>query len=154
MDVPAGEGLTNQEVPLRNAMNEVLRDGYTGDCEFVVGRWNRILEKAGRSERMYLPHRRFNREIGIYATGHYDTDGNPITDADWETRRQEWLPSDADMAFVKSLMKPCLGHGQIASWIAPPKKGINGNAFEWDYIRFDGTSAGVALGATPSLTGD
>ena len=153
MEVPGNGGITNQEVPLRNAMNEVLRDGYTGDCEFVIGRWNRILEKAGRSERMYLPHRRFNREIGIYASGHYDVQGNPISDAEWEAKRAEWLPSDADMTYVKSLMKPCLEHGKIASWISPPKKGINGNPFEWDYIRFDGTSAGVALGATPSLTG-
>jgi len=153
MEVPSGGGLTTEEVPLRNAMNEILRDGYTGDCEFVVGRWNRVLEKAGRPERMYLPHRRFNREIGIYAGGHYDPQGNPISAEAWAARRSEWLPSEQDLAFVKSLMKPCLGHGEIASWIAPPRKGINGNPFEWEYVRFDGSSAGVALGATPSLKG-
>ena len=134
-------------------MNEVLRDGYVQDCEFVVERWNRALEKAGRSERMYLPNRRFNREQGIYAGHHFDIEGNALTAAEWEAKKDEWLPSEADLTFVKSLMVPCLGHGQIAGWIAPPKKGINGNPFAWEYVRFDKSSAGVAAGAAPSLTG-
>ncbi len=154
MAIPENGRLTNEEVPLRNAMNEILRDGYIGDCEFVVGRWNRILEKAGRPERMYLPHRRFHRDMGIYSTSHYDVHGEPISAAEFEAKSDEWLPSAADLTFVKGLMKPCLEHGKIASWIAPPRKGINGNPFEWDYVRFDKSSAGVALGAAPSLTGE
>ncbi len=154
MPMPKNGGISDEEVPLRNAMNELLRDGYIGDCEFVIGRWNRTLEKAGRPERMFLPHRRFNREVGIYAAGDYDIEGNPISDAEWAAKVDGWLPGEADMDYVKSLMKPCLEHGKIASWIAPPKKGINGNPFEWEYVRYDGSSAGVALGATPSLTGD
>ena len=102
---------------------------------------------------MYLPHRRFHREMGIYAGRHYDVEGNPLYDEQWEAKKGEWLPDEADLDFVKSLMVPCLGHGQIAGWIAPPKKGINGNPFEWEYVRFDKSSAGVAAGATPSLTG-
>src|SRR5204863_391818 len=38
-----GRSLT-RDVPLRNAMNEVLRDWYVGDCAAGVERWNRILE--------------------------------------------------------------------------------------------------------------
>ena len=154
MPVPMNGGLTIEEVPVRNAMNEILRDGYIGDCDFVVGRWNRVLEKAGRAERLYLPHRRFNRDIGIYSGCHFDPTGQPITPEEFEARRAEWLPSAADQTFIESLMKPCLGFGKVAGWIAPPKKGINGNPFEWEYVRFDKSSAGVALGATPSLTGD
>ena len=156
MEVPknGNGGITTEEVPLRNAMNEVLRDGYIGDCEFVVARWNRILEKAGRPERMYLPHRRFHREQGIYAGRCYDPEGNTISNEEWNAKKDDWLPSDADLEFVKGLMVPQLGFGKIAGWIAPPKKGINGNPFEWEYVRFDKSSAGVAAGATPSLTGE
>ncbi|MDA1195335.1 MAG: benzoyl-CoA 2,3-epoxidase subunit BoxB [Planctomycetota bacterium] len=154
MQVPQNLGLTTEEVPLRNAMNEILRDGYIGDCEFVIARWNRILEKAGRPERMELPNRRFNREMGIYSSYAYDPEGNPITAEAFEARRDDWLPSEADSVFVKSLMKPCLEFGKVAGWIAPPRKGINGNAFEWEYVRFDKSSAGIACGATPSLTGE
>ena len=145
--------LSVEQVPLRNAINEVLRDDYIGDCEFVVGRWNRILEKAGREERLYLPHRRFHREMGIYSGWHFDPQGKPISWSEFETNKNHWLPSTEDREFVKSLMTPVLGMGKIASWIAPPRKGINGNPFEWEYVRFDKTSVGVGLGATPSLIG-
>ncbi|MFM8385587.1 MAG: benzoyl-CoA 2,3-epoxidase subunit BoxB [Planctomycetia bacterium] len=151
MVVPEGERLAKRQVPLRNAMNEVLRDDYVGDCEFVVQRWNKILEKAGRPERLALPSRRFNREVGLYAGRHFDPEGNPITAAQWQSGCSRWLPSLQDREFVKSLMKPVLGVGQIASWISPPRIGINGQAFEWEYVRFDRASVGVALGGKPSL---
>jgi benzoyl-CoA 2,3-dioxygenase component B len=153
MPVPSDGGISVEQVPLRNAMNEVLRDGYIQDCEFVIGRWNRILEKLERPERVALPHRRFNREIGIYAGQDYDLEGNPISREAFLAHAGEWLPSEEDKQFVISLMKPCLEVGKIASWIAPPKKGINGNPFAWEYVRFDQSSVGVGLGAKPSLTG-
>src|SRR3954469_4460808 len=39
--------LTERDVPLRNAMNEVLRDSYVQDCERALRKWNRTLEEAG-----------------------------------------------------------------------------------------------------------
>jgi benzoyl-CoA 2,3-dioxygenase component B len=154
MPVPSDGGLANEEVPMRNAMNEILRDGYIGDCEFVVGRWNRVLEKAGRPERLALPSRRFHREIGLYAGRCFDPQGEPVSEETFEAHRDEWLPTPEDHAFVQGLMTPCLGVGQIAGWIAPPRKGINGNPFAWEYVRFDASSAGVGLGAAPSATGE
>src|SRR5919205_899335 len=56
---------------MRNAMNEVLRDWYVGDCAAGVERWNRILEKYGVSTRLRLPDRKFNRGIGMYASFHF-----------------------------------------------------------------------------------
>ena len=35
-------------MPLRNAMNEVLRDAYVEDCQRGVDRWNKRLAEAGR----------------------------------------------------------------------------------------------------------
>src|SRR5689334_7771785 len=40
-----------KDVLMRNAMNEVLRDWYVGDCAAGVERWNRILEAHGMSDR-------------------------------------------------------------------------------------------------------
>jgi len=37
--------LVETDVPMRNAMNEVLRDWYVDDCQGGVGRWNKILEE-------------------------------------------------------------------------------------------------------------
>jgi benzoyl-CoA 2,3-dioxygenase component B len=148
--VPTDGGISNEEVPLRNAMNEVLRDDYVDDCSFVVQRWNKVLEKAGRPERFYLPNRRFHRDVGLYAGRSFDPEGNPIDAATAEARKDEWLPSRADLDYVKSLMRPVLGYGKIADWIAPPAKGINGNPFAWEYVRFDESSVGVTLGGVPS----
>src|SRR5678816_1780845 len=53
-----------KEVLLRNAMNEVLRDWYVGDCAAGVERWNRVFETHGMSDRLKLPDRKFNRNIG------------------------------------------------------------------------------------------
>jgi benzoyl-CoA 2,3-dioxygenase component B len=34
-------------------------------------------------------------------------------------------------------MKPCYEHGKIASWIAPPKRGVNHQGFDFEYVTFD-----------------
>src|SRR5438132_468541 len=36
-----------KDVLMRNAMNEILRDWYVGDCAAGVSRWNRVLEQHG-----------------------------------------------------------------------------------------------------------
>jgi benzoyl-CoA 2,3-dioxygenase component B len=143
LPVIAGDRLSNEEVPLRNAMNEILRDDYVDDCQNSVRRWNLVLEKAGRSERLYLPHRRFNRRVGEYATlefgeVRFNPQGELISEHEWTQSHQEWLPSQADLDFVKSLMHPVTEPGKIAAWIAPPKKGINGQPFEFEYVKHPG----------------
>jgi benzoyl-CoA 2,3-dioxygenase component B len=131
--------LCEEDVPLRLAMNEVLRDGYVGDCENTVARWNKVIENEGRNERLYLPSRRFNRRIGEYAEVRFNPQGEPIAEHDWTARRDEWLPTRADLDFVKSLMHPVTEVGRIAGWIAPPAKGINNNPFAWEYVRHPST---------------
>ncbi len=59
--------LVDQEIPLRTAMNEVLRDSYIDDCQRGVDRWNKVIRDAGVEYQLTLPNRRFNRHIGIYA---------------------------------------------------------------------------------------
>lgn len=125
-----------EEVPLRNAMNEILRDNYVEDCQRAVDRWNRTIEKSGvTSFRLALPHRRFHRHIGRYATGAYRPDGEPVAATEWEQRKGEWLPSAGDREWVRSLMHRVHERGKIAAWIAPPAKGINGNPFDFEYVR-------------------
>src|SRR6187431_2224561 len=67
MQVLENGKLVQQDVPTRNALNEVLRDAYIVDCQRGVDRWNKTLEKAGISQRLVLPSRRFHRHVGIYA---------------------------------------------------------------------------------------
>ena len=68
MDVLENGKLVDKDVPMRNAMNEVLRDEYVEDCQRAVDKWNRTLERAGVAAevRFRLPNRRFHRHQGIY----------------------------------------------------------------------------------------
>lgn len=130
------EGRINvQDVPLRNAMNEVLRQSYIKDCERVVKRWNAALEEEGCETRIELPSSRFFRRQGIYAGSHFDLQGNPISEEEWNNKVNDWLPSPEDRAYVASLMQPVTEPGKMANWIAAPRRGINGQAVEFEYVR-------------------
>jgi benzoyl-CoA 2,3-dioxygenase component B len=122
-------------VPLRNAMNEVLRDEYVKDNEKGIAYWNKVCEKAGVDFRFRLPHRRFNRKIGVYAGHRFDVDGNALDEATWTRRAGEWLPTEKDRAAIKALMVPCYQPGRFASWIAAPAKGINDQPAEFEYVK-------------------
>ena len=137
MDVPvAGGGFKHESVPMRNAMNEVLRDEYVEDAQRGVDKWNRAIEEAGINYRLTLPHRRFHRAVGLYAGLHFDPAGNPISKEEWDRRRDEWLPSAADRAYVRSLMtRPVYDPKQMANWIAPPPRGIKGRPIDFEYVR-------------------
>jgi len=128
--------LVKEEVPLRNAMNEVHRDGYIADCEKGVERWNRIFVRHELDHRMRLPHRRFHRQTGIFSGQKFDPDGQPMDDARWSVMRDEWLPSEEDRRYIRSLQaRPVFEPGRMAGWIAPPRKGINGKPVEYEYVR-------------------
>ena len=53
----------------------------------------------------------------------------------FERRRHEWLPSEKDREYIQNLMHPVHEVGKIASWVAPPRVGINRNPFAWEYVR-------------------
>jgi benzoyl-CoA 2,3-epoxidase subunit B len=137
MAVPKDGGLADEEVALRTAMNEVLRDAYVEDCQRGVDRWNKRLADAGIGVELRLPSKRFFRHIGLYADMPFDPDGRLLDRADWDRRREEWLPSEADRSYVATLQKQVREPGQIANWIAKPPRGIKGLPFEYEYVRLD-----------------
>jgi benzoyl-CoA 2,3-dioxygenase component B len=126
-----------QEVPLRNALNEVLRDWYVADCQAGVDRWNtRVLEAHGLSDRLALPSRKFHRRVGVYAGRHFDPWGNPLGAEEWARRRHEWLPTPEDKAYLRSIQAtPVYKPGQFANYIAPPPRGINRLPIDFEYVR-------------------
>jgi benzoyl-CoA 2,3-dioxygenase component B len=133
-EVRDGKVVTS-DVPLRNAMNEILRDDFVEDCQRGVDRWNKTIRDAGIAFELKLPSRRFHRNIGAFAGVGTDPSGALLTQDEWNRRRAEWLPGDEDEVYVKSLMQGVHEPGKIAQWIAPPRRGINGRPFEFDYVR-------------------
>jgi benzoyl-CoA 2,3-dioxygenase component B len=124
------------EIPMRNAMNEVLRDWYVEDCQAGVTRWNKILERHGLSDRLRLPDRKFNRGIGQFSSAHFDPNGRQLSDEEWARRKHEWLPDEGDRKFLLSIMNASLFEpGRFANYIAPPARGIKGKPIRFDYVR-------------------
>ncbi|MBV8766523.1 MAG: benzoyl-CoA 2,3-epoxidase subunit BoxB [Hyphomicrobiales bacterium] len=121
--------------PALTALNMRLRDNYTEDCAKGVERWNKIIEKAGVNFRLALPHTAFHRQIGEFKDVKANSKGELLTDAQWEKERDDYLPSAADGAFIESLMKAEMRPSHFASWIAPPKVGIDNKPGDFEYVK-------------------
>ncbi|HEY1461280.1 MAG TPA: benzoyl-CoA 2,3-epoxidase subunit BoxB [Casimicrobiaceae bacterium] len=132
--MPDAGGTRVEHVPMRNAMNEVLRSAYVRDCELGLKRWNRLLERSGFDVRVALPSARFNRSIGVWSAAHCDPSGTQLGAEEFERREDEWLPSSSDRAFVHGLMQRVVAPGRMAAWIAPPERGINNLAIDYEYV--------------------
>ena len=135
LEVANGQ-LVEKEVPMLNALNEVLRDDFIKDSVAGVGRWNKVLEKAGIATRLVVPHKAFNRKIGALAGIRMSPEGRVVSEEEWRAYEAQWLPSPADRAFVASLMGRVVEPGKFANWIAPPAMGINKNPVDFEYVRF------------------
>lgn len=127
--------IVEQEVPALTAMNMRLRDDYVRDAAGGVGRWNKAIQKAGIEFKLVIPHVAFHRQIGVFAAIKSDPDGNIISQEQWEERKNDWLPNRDDGQFIESLMKPCFEAGEYATWIAPPKIGIDNKPGDFEYVQ-------------------
>ena len=122
------------EVAALVGLNTDLRRAYIADCQNGVNRWNAILADAGLPHRLALPHIAFNRKVGAFAGIEATPDGQRLTGDEWARGKGAWLPTDVDKTHVRSLMQPVHERGKIAGWIAPPRHGINGQPFDYDYV--------------------
>jgi benzoyl-CoA 2,3-dioxygenase component B len=129
--------LHEKDVPMLNALNEVLRDDYIKDSAGGVERWNKVIEKAGIPFRLAVPHKAFHRNIGTLAGVKVAPDGRVVSDHEWNAKVEEWLPTDTDRAFVAGLMGRVVEPGKFANWIAPPALGINRQPVNFEYVRFN-----------------
>ncbi|HOV18067.1 MAG TPA: benzoyl-CoA 2,3-epoxidase subunit BoxB [Ottowia sp.] len=129
--------LQEKDVPMLNALNEVLRDDYIKDSVGGVTRWNRVIEKAGIPFRLQTPHKAFNRRIGALAGVRVSPDGQVVSEAEWNAKARDWLPTAEDRAYVTSLMGRVVEPGKFAGWIAPPVMGINRQPVDFEYVRFN-----------------
>lgn len=127
--------LVDEDVPALRAINCRLLDDYISDCQGGIDRWNKIIEKAGIDFRITQPHKGFNRRIGEFA-GHCITpDGEIVSEEFWNENAASYLPSEDDLKFLNSLMQPSHSAGAYASWIAPPRMGINQQPVDYEYVK-------------------
>jgi benzoyl-CoA 2,3-dioxygenase component B len=129
--------LVEKEVPMLNALNEVLRDDYIKDSVGGVERWNKVLAKAGIGTRLSVPHKAFHRNIGALSKVKVSPVGQVVSEGEWGMMVNQWLPTNEDRAYVASLMGRVVEPGKFANWIAPPVMGINRQGVDFEYVRFN-----------------
>ncbi|HKH97033.1 MAG TPA: benzoyl-CoA 2,3-epoxidase subunit BoxB, partial [Beijerinckiaceae bacterium] len=56
-------------------------------------------------------------------------------DTAWDKEKDHWLPSKEEGDFIEGLMKPVVEPGQFATWIAPPKVGIDNKPGDFEYVK-------------------
>jgi benzoyl-CoA 2,3-epoxidase subunit B len=136
IQVPDGQGgVRDESISVRNGINEITRLEYAKDCNVGVTRWNMLVKRSGVPFEFKLPSTRFRRSVGAWAGLHTDPQGNPITSAEFEAKKNDWLPTPEDIAFVKSLQQRVTEPGKMAGWIAPPDRGINAQPVEYEYVK-------------------
>lgn len=128
-------GLVEEDVPALSAINARLLDDYIKDCQGSINRWNKVMEKAEVDFSIEQPHKAFNRRIGEFADLHVSTTGEIMDEPAWNSRKDEWLPTGADLKFLVDLMQPVTAPGEYASWIASPKVGIDKKLGDFEYVR-------------------
>ena len=129
--------LVTEDVPALRAINSRLLDDYIADCQGGIDRWNKTIEKAGIDFRFTQPHKGFNRRIGEFNKSHISPEGELLSAEAWNARKGDWLCTDEDHLFIQSLMKPCYAPGAYASWIAPPRVGINNQPVDFEYVKIE-----------------
>jgi benzoyl-CoA 2,3-epoxidase subunit B len=127
--------IKKEDVSALSGLNMRLRDDYVTDANVGVGRWNRVIETFGIPFEIKLPHVAFHRHIGEFSGIKADVDGKMLADAEWEKRKDDFLPSSSDRSYIEGLMKPQSTPGEFASWIAPPKTGIDNKPGDFEYVK-------------------
>jgi benzoyl-CoA 2,3-epoxidase subunit B len=125
----------DEDVPALNAINARLLDDYIKDCQGGINRWNKIIAKAGIDFEISQPHKAFNRRVGEFSNLHASPDGEVISEADWNAGQDQWLAKPEDLEFLKNLMTAVTAPGEFASWIAPPRIGVDNKEGDFEYVR-------------------
>ncbi len=117
------------------AINGRLLDDYIADATSGIKRWNKAIAKTGVNFQLVPPHKAFHRKIGVFSDIFVTTDGKVVDEAAFNAHLVEALPTQEDLEFINSLMKPCYERGQYAGWIKEPKVGINNQPGDFEYVR-------------------
>ena len=73
--------------------------------------------------------------IGLFSNIDTTPEGDSLTQEEFLSRKDDWLPSADDGTFVSSLMEQVTEPGSFAGWISPPRIGIDNKTGDFEYVR-------------------
>lgn len=123
------------EETAHNAINARLLDDYHADAAGGVGRWNKLISKAGFDFELKLPFKGFARKVGTFSEDFITPEGDVVSEVEWNAKEDDWLCNKADGDYIQSLMQACTEKGQYAGWIAAPRVGINRQPDNFEYVK-------------------
>lgn len=134
--VPEALGSSVQfvEAPALTSINERLRNDYRDDCQRGLDRINKVIAEQGVDYKLTIPHTAFHRGIGTFVDLHATPEGRIISNERWEAEKDNWLPTEEDRQYVRSLMQQVTEHGKVAAWLAPPPRGVADKPIDFDYV--------------------
>ena len=112
-----------------------LRDDYVVDCNVGVGALEQGDRELGIPFEIKLPHVAFHRHIGEFSRTKADVDGKSSRDAEWEKRRRRFPAVRRRQGFHRKPDAAAVEPGKFASWIAPPKVGIDNKPGDFEYVK-------------------
>jgi len=128
--------IVERDVAPRMAVNLQTGRAYEEASQGALAKCNKVVADLGVEFR--LPSERFHRGVGTFGGYFFAPDGRKVSETDFRHHEPEWLPSDEDEAYVRSLMtNPVRTPGKFANWIAPPARGINSQRLDFEYVRFN-----------------
>jgi len=132
-----GDQIVTRHAQAVTVLNERLRNDWVADVQAGIDRWNKVPAKLGIPFKFTLPHKGFNRKIGLFAGHHISPEGKIMSEAEWTRQHANWMPTEQDRLFVHSLMGRVVEPGKFAGYIAPPARGINNQPVDFEYVRFN-----------------
>src|SRR3990170_2745136 len=90
------------QVPMKDALNGVMRQTYLHELTMLMSRWNKMLARAGIGPELRLPSQRFNRRFGVYAGGRFSPQGDRVDETVFEASPPQGVPPEGQRAPLRA----------------------------------------------------
>jgi len=84
-------------------LNEDARHQYYNECGEIINSLNRLIPSG--QPKLYVPHAKFNRQIGEFAGKRYSVDGEPLSENVYQEHLKTVLPQAEDLQRIKIITK-------------------------------------------------
>ena len=127
--------LVPEQVPALRAINARLLDDYIADCQGGIDRWNRTSRRPESTSSSPNRIRVQPADRRVRRPPHQPRRRVLTEERSGMPGRANGCPTTTTCNSSASLMKPCHERGKYASWIAPPRVGINNQPGDFEYVK-------------------